>query len=260
MLLDDHKAGAEGAKADIIAGLISIIIPFYNETGTLEEILGKTIDLNFPGETDKEIIIVDDGSTDDSAAVAARVIEVKNFKRATLIRKGNGGKGSAVRLGLEKAQGEISMIQDADLEYDPNDLIDVYNAFFRHPLPDAVYGSRILNARISGESPRRNRRSSIGFYLGGRFLTTVMNAAFRSSLTDAATCYKAFRTEQVREIDTKCSGFDWDMEITAALLKRGARIAEVPINYSPRSVAEGKKVRWIHGINSLAAITRVRFS
>jgi len=220
---------------------LSIVIPAYNEErfiGTLLEQIAA-VDLTSL-DTRKEIIVVDDCSSDRTAAIAAAAPGV------TLVRQArNGGKGKAVRSGIERATGEYVMIQDADLEYDPRDYLPMLEAL-QAGQGDAIYGSRYLpdptRGAIYNLARGRHAGQSWPAYLGGRSLSLVALAATGRYLTDTVTALKLFRRDMVAGLQLVTSGFELDHEITSKILARGHRIFEVPIRYYPRSKAEGKKI------------------
>jgi dolichol-phosphate mannosyltransferase len=209
---------------------LSIVIPAYNEErfiGTLLERI-KMVDLA-PLGIDKEIIVVDDCSKDRTAEIAASVPGV-TLKRLPV----NGGKGSAVRAGIALATGEYLIIQDADLEYDPNDYVPMLQALLSGR-GDVVYGSRYLGR---GRHPNQ----SLAAYVGGRSLSLAALVFTGRYLTDTVTALKLFHRKQIAALELQTSGFELDHEITAGMAHRGARFVEVPIRYSPRSREEGKKI------------------
>jgi len=209
---------------------LSIVIPAYNEErfiGTLLEQI-RAVDLQALGIA-KEIIVVDDCSTDRTAQIAAAVPGV-TLKRMPV----NGGKGRAVRAGIEIATGDYLIIQDADLEYDPNDYIPMLQALLSGR-GDVVYGSRYLGRG-------RHENQSLAAYLGGRSLSLAALIFTGRYLTDTVTALKLFHRKQLSGVTLETSGFELDHEITAKLTRRGARIVEVPIHYAPRSREEGKKI------------------
>jgi dolichol-phosphate mannosyltransferase len=210
--------------------LLSVVIPAYNEArfiGTLLERI-KAVDVPSLG-VDLEIIVVDDGSSDDTTGVVERA------GGARLIRMPvNGGKGRAVRAGIAAATGELLIIQDADLEYDPRDYLPMLRAMLEKR-GDVVYGSRYLGRG-------RHQNQSIAAYLGGRSLSAIAWAFTGRFLTDTVTAYKLFRREDIATLPLQTTGFELDHEITARLLARGKTIVEVPITYLPRSREEGKKI------------------
>ncbi len=222
---------------------LSIVIPAYNEArfiGTLLEQI-QAVDLGRLG-IQKQIIVVDDCSADGTAGIAAAVAGV-TVKRMPV----NGGKGAAVRAGIDLAAGDYLIIQDADLEYDPNDYVPMLEALLSGS-GDVVYGSRYLGR---GRHPNQ----SLAAYLGGRSLSLVALVFTGRYLTDTVTALKLFDREQLAGITLESSGFELDHEITAKMAHRGARIVEVPIRYSPRTREEGKKIGmrdWFVAIRTFA--------
>jgi dolichol-phosphate mannosyltransferase len=220
---------------------LSVVIPAYNEArfiGTLLERI-KAVNVAALG-VDLEIIVVDDGSSDDTTGVVERAGGARLLKMPV-----NGGKGRAVRAGIAAASGELLIIQDADLEYDPRDYVPMLRATLEKRA-DVVYGSRYLGR---GRHPHQ----SIAAYLGGRSLSAVAWAFTGRFLTDTVTAYKLFRREDVATLPLETTGFELDHEITARLLARGKTIVEVPITYSPRSREEGKKIGardWLIGVRT----------
>ena len=224
---------------------LSIIMPVYNERRTLEEIVARVLAI----PVEKELIIVDDGSTDGTRELlAARFPAGGSGPVRVLLSPANRGKGAAIRMGLEAVTGDAVVIQDADLEYDPRDLVRLLEPI-RQGRADVVYGSRVLG---------RNPWSSWSFYAGGRFLTFLANLLFRAGITDEPTCYKMFRTGVIRSIPLRCRGFEFCPEVTARVRRRGHRIIELPISYSPRRIAEGKKIRWKDGLVAVWTLIRCR--
>ena len=209
---------------------LSIVIPAYNEErfiGTLLEQI-QAVDLAALG-VGKEIIVVDDCSKDRTAEIAGTVAGVI-LKRMPV----NGGKGKAVRAGISLATGEYLIIQDADLEYDPNDYVPMLDALLSGR-GTVVYGSRYMQGG-------RHENQSLVAYLGGRSLSIIALLFTRTWLTDTVTAYKLFHREELAALPLETSGFELDHEITSRMVARGARIVEVPIRYAPRTKAEGKKI------------------
>ena len=226
---------------------LSIVIPFYNEAATLGELLKRVLAVRLDG-VDKEILAVDDGSRDGSAEIAAHFARQRPDVVRVISFATNGGKGRAVIAGLEQATGEICIIQDADLEYDPEDYRPILEAY-HDPDVHVVYGSRILGS---------GNRSYHRYYWGGRLVTWWTNLLYGSRLTDEPTCYKSFRRQVLDGLHLTSSGFEFCPEITAKLLRRGYRIVEVPIRYYPRSFAEGKKIRYSDGLKAVWTLARLR--
>ncbi|MFB3882365.1 MAG: glycosyltransferase family 2 protein [Armatimonadota bacterium] len=220
---------------------ISVIIPVYNERDTIAETVARVR----AAPVDKEIIVVDDASTDGTADIAAS-LTTPDLK---LIRQPrNQGKGAAIRRALQEATGEIVLIQDADLEYDPADYPKLV-APIESGKADVVYGTRA--PRFAGmRAPHR-----IFNWLAAR----LANLLYRANITDEATCYKVFRTDILKAIPLKCQRFEFCPEVTAKVRKRGIRIHEVPVSYQARSVGAGKKIRWWDGVEALWALIRYRF-
>lgn len=225
-----------------MAHKLSIVVPVYNEERTIVSLLDCVGGFR-SDDFATEIVVVDDGSTDASRSLVQDWIARRSDCDARLIvLPENGGKGAAVRAGIAATTGDAVIIQDADLEYDPNDYPACAMPIFRGER-DVVYGSR--------EEANRNRvYSSPGFYLGALSLTCWIDLLFHAQLTDEPTCYKTFRGDLIRALPFEENGFEWEPEITAKLLRLGFRIHETPIAYYPRSVKEGKKIRFIDGIRS----------
>ncbi len=223
---------------------LSIIIPVFNEATTVYAALERTVQARTDGY-EKEIIIVNDGSTDGTKK------EIQRFtgKIIYIEHAVNEGKGSAVRTGIQRATGDLILIQDADMEYNPDDISRLLERMEDNPLITAVYGSRNL---LPG------KRGYGRYILGVWFLTFLVNILFRSRITDCYTCYKLVRTDALRALKLTCNGFEIEMEITAQLLARGYRIAEVPISYQPRTFGQGKKIRAIDGLRGIYELVKVR--
>lgn len=220
---------------------LSVIMPVYNEKATLLEIIDRVERV----QVEKEIIIVDDGSTDGSSEILRNL----DPGRALVIFHGkNKGKGAAVRAGLEQASGDIIIIQDADLEYDPQDIPRLLKPIIDGKA-DVVYGSR-----FTGE----HKNMFFWHWVGNRFLTLITNILFDTTLSDMETCYKMFKRKVLEGITLKSNGFEFEVEITAKILKRGYRIYEVPISYAGREYHEGKKITWRDGIRAIWYLLRYR--
>ena len=225
---------------------LSILIPMFNEERTVGAVLTALRQVDFPVPI--EIIVVDDGSTDGSAAIVSAGAAAD--RRIRLIRKANGGKGTAIRAALAAATGTIAIVQDADLEYDPREIAQVIAPILEQQAA-VVFGSRILEFG-------RSRYTALRYYLGGRVITALTNLLFNAQLTDEPTCYKAVRLPLLRDLDLTCDGFDFCAELTGKLLRRGVAIVEVPISYRPRSVAEGKKIGFRDALQAVRVLVRER--
>jgi glycosyltransferase involved in cell wall biosynthesis len=227
---------------------ISIIIPVYNEIETLELILEKIENAEFCN-LEKEIIMVDDASTDGSREFLKNLEKNENYK--IYYHSQNMGKGGALRTGFGYATGDIVVIQDADLEYDPVDYNDLIKLIINDQA-DVVYGSR-----LSGGKPTRSFLFT--HFLGNKLLTFITNILYNTTLTDMETCYKAFRADVIKNISIKSNGFDFEPEITAKVLKKGYHLYETPISYFGRDYTGGKKITWRDGFWALFALIKFRF-
>lgn len=225
---------------------ITILIPIFNEVNTIKEILNKVEDAHFCG-LEKEIILIDDCSTDGTRDILE---QLKN-KYKIFYHEKNMGKGAAIRTGFENMTGDIMIIQDADLEYDPVDYEPLIKLIIDGKA-DVAYGSR-----LSGGKPSRSFMFT--HLLGNKLLTLVTNILYNTTLTDMETCYKAFRTDLLKGIKIKSNRFDFEPEITAKILKKGAKLYELPISYYGREYNEGKKITWKDGIHALLALVKYRF-
>lgn len=223
---------------------LSIIIPSYNEAPTIMKVINKILSLNTPYSV--EIIIINDGSSDDTAEILKNLSYVKNIKIIT--NNKNRGKGASIRKGLTMAAGDIILVQDADLEYDPGDIPKLLEQFNNKEVK-VVYGSRVIN---------KNPTSHWTFNFGGRFLTFVTNLLYQANITDEATGYKAFRKEVIKNLKLKSRKFEFCPEVTAKIIKNGFKITEVPISYKPRPISE-KKIKWQDGLWAIFYLVKYRF-
>jgi len=222
----------------------SVVIPVYNEINTIHTILNR---VKATGLAD-EIIVVDDGSVDGTRN-ALTALEEKGEIRVILHPK-NMGKGAAVRTGIQNAQNEIIIIQDADLEYDPREYPNLIKPI-EEGLADVVYGSRFLGS---------SRRVAMFWHMiANKMLTLITNILYDSILSDMETGYKVFKREVVRDIPLRANRFDFEPEFTAKILKRKLRIYEVPISFNPRDYSEGKKIRMSDAFAALWALAKYRF-
>jgi len=224
-----------------IPGSVSVIIPVYNEVNSIAELLSLV--QNSPVE--KEIILVDDGSTDGTREELVKAARAPNI--TLILHEGNHGKGAAIRTGLRHARGEYVLIQDSDLEYDPQDYPALLGPL-RHGKANVVYGVR----------PDRPGRG-LSYYFGAKFLTVLANVLYNCKIRDEATCYKAFRHSVLKRIDLKSRRFEFCPEVTAKLSRIGEKIWEVPVSYNPRTSKEGKKIRWTDGWAAIWTLVRYRF-
>jgi glycosyltransferase involved in cell wall biosynthesis len=215
---------------------ISIIIPVFNEESTAAEVVETVRTLDFGPGLDKEIIVINDGSSDGTRAALERFEKVPGI--VVHHNRVNLGKGSSVRLGFSYATGDLVTIQDADLELDPAEYKRLIVPIVEGRA-DVVYGSRFLEG---------GRRGSLPFYLANRSLAALTNVLYGSQLTDIETCYKVFRRDVLDRLKLRASRFEFEPEITAQLLRAGFRIVELPIGYEPRTHAQGKKIGWRDGM------------
>lgn len=226
--------------------ILSVVMPVYNEKNTVLKMMDKVLKLNMV----KELIVVDDGSTDGTRDILSKASLDPRVK--VLLHEKNSGKGSALRTGFKAATGEIVTVQDADLEYDPNEFVEMAGPI-EDGMADVVYGSR-----LSGGKPQRVHM--FWHKMGNGFLTFTMNLLFNSTLSDIETCYKMFRKSVIDGISIKSNDFSVEPELTAKILKdKALRIYEIPISYYGRSYSEGKKISWRHGFGALWAILKYRF-
>ncbi|MBI4811764.1 MAG: glycosyltransferase family 2 protein [Ignavibacteriales bacterium] len=224
---------------------LSVIIPVYNEEQTLSRLLDKVLKVN----VEKEIIIVDDYSKDNSRSIIKEYSKLPNVK--SIYHERNYGKGKAIRSGIEHVTGDIVIIQDADLEYEPDDFPELMKPIVEGKT-NVVYGSRELG--------KTNRHSYFSFYIGGKLLSWITNILYGSNITDEPTCYKVFKADVIKSIPLKCVRFEFCPEVTAKVLKRGEKIIEIPIRYYPRTKDEGKKIKWKDGVEAIWTLIKYKFT
>ena len=225
---------------------VSIIIPVFNEKDTLEQLVEKVEQANFAG-LEKEIILVDDKSTDGTFEILQRMQE----KYKVLFHEKNQGKGAAIRTAVKEATGDFVVIQDADLEYLPDDYDKLLPLLINNEA-DVVYGSRFKNEENSKNFILKNK-------LANMFLTMLTNILYGAKITDMETCYKAFKREFIQSITIKSNRFDFEPEITAKIMKKKAKLVEVPISYIGRGHEEGKKINWKDGVHAILTLIKYRF-
>jgi glycosyltransferase involved in cell wall biosynthesis len=223
---------------------VSFLVPAYNEAATVAELLERVSDLDL----DKQIVVVDDGSTDGTGDIVERWRDGR--ADILLIRQENRGKGAAIRAAIPQADGDIAVIQDADLEYDPADVPGLIEPIERG-LADVVFGSR-----LSGGRPQR---AYLFWHLvGNRFLSLLTNVLYNTTLSDMETGYKAFRIDVLRSLDLRQDDFAIEPELTAKVCKRKLRVYELPIAYYGRTYAEGKKITWRDGFKAIRVLLTIR--
>ena len=230
---------------------LSIIIPAYNEEKTIAELLQRVLDADLGEGIDRELIVVNDCSTDSTGRIVQSFIAAHPQATITyLAHDRNQGKGMAVRTGIQAVTGDYVVMQDADLELDPNDfarmLPHLLSVQYR-----VVYGSRFL--------AEENSHTYFSYQLGGKFLSVMTNLLYDQRITDEPTCYKMFDAGLLKSIPLDCKGFEFCPEVTAKVSRLGYKIKEVPIRYYPRSIEEGKKLRLRDGLKAIGTLLKYRF-
>ena len=224
--------------------LLSVVMPVFNEEDTIEEIIRRVLAVKMR----IELIVVDDVSTDGTPAILDRLHKELGF--VLLKQPRNSGKGSALRRGFAAVTGDMMIIQDADLEYSPEEYA-LMTPLITSGRADVVYGSRFLGT---------HRVFLLTHYLGNRLITFVTNVLYNTMLTDMETCYKLMRVDVLRSMELKSNGFGIEPEITAKVFKRGCKVYEVPISYDGRGYEEGKKITWRDGVVALWVLLKYRFT
>jgi len=223
---------------------LSVIIPVYNEKDTIGEIIDRILEV----PVEKELIVVDDGSSDGTRDILDGYKDHEDIN--IILHDFNQGKGAAIRTAISHIRGDIAIIQDADLEYNPDDYLRLIEPV-KKKISKVVYGSRFLN--------RSNRHSYYSFYLGGRLLSILTNLLYSQNITDEPTCYKVFSADLLKAIPLKCNGFEFCPEVTARISKMGIKIHEIPIDYHPRSIEQGKKINFLDGVQAIWTLIKYRF-
>jgi len=230
--------------------MLSVIIPAYNERSTIEAVVRRVQTVNL-GPIEKEIIVVDDGSRDGTTEILKELAGIRRISHER-----NAGKGAALTTGFQAATGDIVLIQDADLEYHPEDYRTVIQPIVDGAC-DAVIGSRFLLYKPKFFGKRRS--PYLTHYIGNMLIVTVTNLLYGRHFTDYEGCYKAFTRTVLASTPVEAKGFEFDNELVCKLMRKGARIVEVPIHYTPRTYAHGKKINWRHGLIILWTIVKWRF-
>ncbi len=233
-----------GRRTPLADPLLSVVMPVYNERATVEEIVDRVLAVPLR----IELVAVDDASNDGTRELLQRLARERGFKLVLQAR--NQGKGAAVRRGIAETAGDVIVVQDADLEYSPEEYPELVELIVRGKA-DAVFGSRFIG---------RHRCFLFTHYLANLFLNLVTNVLYNTTMTDMETCFKAVRADVLKALPLRSDRFGIEPEITAKLFKRGARVYEVPITYEGRDYSEGKKISWRDGFPALWALVKYRFT
>jgi glycosyltransferase involved in cell wall biosynthesis len=242
-----QKSNAATGFEPVTYRKLSVVVPVFNERNTVGEIVRRMRAVELPAHIDLEIIVVDDGSTDGTGDVLS---QLRDSTVRVVVQPDNEGKGAAVRAGFEIATGDLVLVQDADLEYDPEDWPRLLSPMLRGRAL-AVYGSRFTGER---------RNMLFLHWVGNRFLSLVTNVLYNTTLSDMETCYKLIDRRVVDHLKLRSQRFEIEPEITAKILKLGIRIYEVPISYAGREFDEGKKITWRDGFFALWTLAKYRFT
>ena len=233
-----------GRRTPLVDPLLSVVMPVYNEQATVEEIVGRVLCVPLR----IELVVVDDASTDGTREILGRMAAGRGFK--LVLAERNRGKGAAVRRGIRETTGDVIVVQDADLEYSPEEYPELIDLIVKGKA-DAVFGSRFIG---------RHRCFLFTHYLANLFLNLVTNVLYNTTMTDMETCFKAVRADVLKSLSLESDRFGIEPEITAKLFKRGARVYEVPITYEGRDYSEGKKISWRDGFPALWSLVKYRFT
>jgi len=231
--------------------ILSVIIPAYNEKKTIKEIITKIKSIKIP----KEIIIIDDFSIDGTREYLKNL---KDKEIKVFFHKKNHGKSHGVRTGIKESTGDIIIIQDADLEYDPQDYYNLVEPI-KNGKTKVVYGTRFPKKKGHPSLLHPYQSLFNPFYFGNRILTTLANILYKANITDEPTCYKVFDARVLKSINLKSERFEFCPEVTAKVRKKGYKIYEVPISYNPRTTKEGKKINWKDGIEAIWTLIKYKF-
>lgn len=232
---------------------LSIIVPVFNEEKTVAEILKRIYQVKLPNDLEKEVVLINDGSTDNTV----KILKKQRYKNLSVIKHNtNFGKGAAIRSGLKHISGDVVIIQDADLEYNPNDFSKLLKPIL-FKKADVVYGSRLINYPLILFG--KNKIPLPAHWIGNKILTFMINCLYQCNLTDMETCYKLFTAGVLKNLNLKSNRFEIEPEITSKILKMGFNIVEIPIKVKPRTHKDGKKISWKDGFIAIWTILYYRF-